>query len=473
MTTEDERRNFFADYYQNIKEMNPVGDHAVRSSLLFLLANSMPNTRYEDKLGTVKPNLSFLQIDNPGIGKSLLISMMRFVIEKMQTLYNENQNGSLEITQESKFTSQAIRKGLHDYKKEHGTEPVNILMIRDEVSTLFKDNKISAFSDILETLSELWNGELNPYNTIERGKETYPPIFCNMWLAGSRVFYSKVTDDFFQQGFSSRTLCIKSEPIPKHNIIGDNTKKESQEHMSENMYKNYFSKLLRVTEVGATKEFEKKVNEYAEEIQDKLNEAQKNKIPDIKILSKNKYSLIVLKLSIILAGSRIHYDNNVEEIKQENAFDIEDNSHDKSNLRLIMDVQDFEKAKQLLEEYNEAFLEYYDNYLMASEKQFAPSSMTKVTQQFLNTIEKIREKGKTYSIIEDGIIGTTKSYKYQRDKEGDWFVLQDIWNNHNSWDKPTRNRIVNELLTQGTIERLVAYGNNNRNVELVRVKVEE
>jgi len=147
-----------------------------------------------------------LCIGPPGVIKTLPLEFCREIISRV------DQKTKYDYLLPSKFTSPSMIQHLSElrkdspkwpkkYKHNHGT------IFRDEFTALFKQaREVEYMSDMLEFLSELYDGSVQKKRTVERGVEEAPVVNVNLLSATTYDFLSKVDDDFFTQGTGTRFL---------------------------------------------------------------------------------------------------------------------------------------------------------------------------------------------------------------------------------------------------------------------------
>jgi len=202
------KRDFISQLSQDLKYIfkgvSPVwADACARTTLATVLSN----VRIAYAGRPLKLNEFNICIGPPGAIKSLPLDFCREIIDRV------DQKTKYAFILPSKFTSPAmiehlseVRKGTEkkwprQYKHNHGT------IFRDEFTALFKQaRQVEYMMDMLEFLSELYDGTVQKKRTKEHGLEQAPDVFVNMITATTYDFLSKVDDDFFIQGTGTRFL---------------------------------------------------------------------------------------------------------------------------------------------------------------------------------------------------------------------------------------------------------------------------
>lgn len=251
-STQTVRRDFISQLSQDLKYIfkgvSPVWtDACARTTLSTILAN----VRIAYAGRPLKLNQFNICIGPPGAIKSLPLDFCREIIERV------DQKTKYAFILPSKFTSPAmiehlseVRKGTEkrwprQYKHNHGT------IFRDEFTALFKQaRQVDYMTDMLEFLSELYDGTVQKKRTKEHGLEQAPDVFVNMITATTYDFLSKVDDDFFIQGTGTRFLYsvldfkdIKVESFERKHFL--DTVLEDREEMLE-LYANWLVDLYKV-----------------------------------------------------------------------------------------------------------------------------------------------------------------------------------------------------------------------------------
>ena len=219
------------------------------------LATVLSNVKIAYAGRPLKLNQFNICIGPPGAIKSLPLDFCREIIERV------DQKTRYAFILPSKFTSPAmiehlseLRKGTEkkwprQYKHNHGT------IFRDEFTALFKQaRQVDYMSDMLEFLSELYDGTVQKKRTKEYGLEQAPDVYVNMITATTYDFLSKVDDDFFIQGTGTRFLYstldfkdIKVESFERKHFL--DTVLDDREQMLEK-YANWLVKLYKVKELS-------------------------------------------------------------------------------------------------------------------------------------------------------------------------------------------------------------------------------
>jgi len=251
-TTKIVKRDFITELSQDIKYIfkgvSPIWAEAcARTTLATILSKVM--VAYAGR--PLHLNEFNICIGPPGAIKSLPLDFCREIIDRV------DQKTRYAFLLPSKFTSPAMIEHLSElvkgtekiwprrYKHNHGT------IFRDEFTALFKQaRQVDYMTDMLEFLSELYDGTVQKKRTKEHGLEQAPEVYVNMVTATTYDFLSRVDDDFFIQGTGTRFLYtaldfkdIKVEAFERKHFLG-NVVDERNELIEK--YANWLVSLYKV-----------------------------------------------------------------------------------------------------------------------------------------------------------------------------------------------------------------------------------
>jgi hypothetical protein len=405
------KESFFTDYFHRVQEIVPVPNHTMNCILKTQLSMALSNARYYTKQGPVRASIGHLWLGPSGSNKT----GARRYLEKTFLYLNPPRDKPKRLF--SKHTPHSILANLNKVPEgiKFNGSPYAMAIIRDEASTLAKENRSGALSSTFEIYAEIMDNEVQDSGTTGRGNESYPEIlYCTTWLTSTPIFLSHLSDQFWEQGIGFRFFYVKDEAPLRYNPLGgdgDTISKEILDDMSE----KYFKILIHVRNVDATDEFKRKYVEYVDKLQVDRIEAHKNKDESMEVKATTKFQGQVLQLSMIHAASRVRYSNNYEELQIPNC------RGDCKETILTMDTVDLENAIKDLEEYKDVFLDYYRQYQDRKRQAWNPAKITRIIEQIKRAYYDLIKDKKGYSVesVKDqkaGFIGYTAA----PDKDGKW-----------------------------------------------------
>ena len=333
------------DRLKTIADFIQIGSHAspgaCYSAAHFLIGNALHNCYFEDDLGSVYTNLSFIFVAPSSTDKTPLKRILAEVYRK------ELKDQGMHF--KSKFTTEGLMNFLNGYKKRYDDKGeecprFNVMVLRDEASNLAKESKSGRSANIWEFLSECYDGEIDPYDTVRGRDQTYPEIWMSLWFTSTPTLYQHLNDDFWEQGFGFRSLFIKPEKKPYEPLRDGSVREAAIQGIIAEMIP-----LFNIEGALATEEWWRRYNEYVKPIRergndeiDKLEMAENTEMAE---KAEKKYPEIVIKLSMIHCASR-------------------DGWKEKDGVKYLwMELQDLENAIRDLETYKENFIHAYNSYL--------------------------------------------------------------------------------------------------------------
>ncbi len=404
-------QSFFLDYFQRVQEIVPVPDHVLNCILKTQLSMALCNASYSTKQGPVRSSIGHLWLGPSGSNKT---GARRF-LETTFVHLNPFQVNTKRLF--SKHTPHSILANLNKVPDEtkHNGVPYAMAIIRDEASTLAKENRSGALSSTFETYAEIMDNEIQDSGTTGRGNESYPDIlYCTTWLTSTPIFLNHLSDQYWEQGIGFRFFYVKDEAPLRYNPLGDDGETVSKE-LLEDMNEEYFKILRKIRRVDATDEFKQGYAEYVDQLQVARIEAHKNRDDSMEIKATTKFQGQVLQLAMIYAASRIKRDRNYLELEIPNC------TGDCKEITLLMDTIDLQCAIKDLEEYKAVFLDYYDQYLNRRRQSWNPVKITRIVDQIKKAYSDLIREGKGYRVErEKDEKGIMTVYRATQDKKGEW-----------------------------------------------------
>ncbi|MGA2681904.1 MAG: hypothetical protein ABSF44_08910 [Candidatus Bathyarchaeia archaeon] len=197
-----EVQNFFCKHY-------PIPPMAAKSVEISLGSIALKNLHFEDEMGELYANLDIIYIGKSGLAcKTPIIKRMREVINDWDK----------EMAAPVKFTTQGFTEYATGRQRKKGEEGEPIpphdagIIIRDEMSRLFKETTIKTMSDTLEFLSELDDCYIESYRTRTYGLEGGKFYYLVLFSASTETFLAKMEDEFFMQGLGNKILWVCDDP---------------------------------------------------------------------------------------------------------------------------------------------------------------------------------------------------------------------------------------------------------------------
>ena len=443
---EPANESFFTDYYHRVQEVVPVPDHVIKCILKTSISMGLKNASYRTKQGSIRASIGHLWLGQSGSNKT---GARKFLEKTFYCLNPPSDNLTKLFSKHKPHSLLANLSKVPDDTKHNGS-PYAMAIIRDEASTLAKENRSGALSSTFEIYAEIMDNEVQDSGTTGRGNESYPEIlYCTTWLTSTLIFLNNLSDQFWEQGIGFRFFYVKDEAPLRYNPLGGDGDSETKKILDD-MNEKYFKILSRIRNVIATEEFEKGYIEYVDKLQVARIEAHNNKDESMEVKATTKFQGQVLQLSMIYAASRILYSNNYDEIEYPNC------RGDCIEIMLIMDRIDLENAIKDLEEYKDVFLDYYKQYQDRKRQAWTPVKITKTVDQIRRAYYDLIKDRKGYSIDrvneqKTGFIGYTAT----PDKDGKW-ISQGYISQKLGMNKKDITTAFDSMVESGIIERVTA-----------------
>ncbi|MCL4480132.1 MAG: hypothetical protein M1113_01430 [Candidatus Thermoplasmatota archaeon] len=329
---------------ENIKEYVEVGSHAsdgaCYSAAQFIIGNALLNCYFEDNLGRVHSNLSFVWASPSSTFKTPLLRI------HYELYCRELKDQRVHF--KSKFTTEGLMESLHQYRKKYEEKgevsPVyRCIVLRDEASNLAKESKSGRSSNIWEFLSETFDGSIYPYDTVRGKSQEYPRVWFSFWFSSTLSLYQNLSDDFWEQGFAFRCLFVKPEKKEYEPMGGDIERETAIEGIISQI-----KPLYQIERAVVSQEWWDRYNDYVKQIVERGNNEVDKLLSaenvDIEEKAEKKYPEMVIKLSMIHCASRDGW-------KEENGIK-----------KLFMEKEDIENAISDLRIYKDNFIQAYNSY---------------------------------------------------------------------------------------------------------------
>lgn len=183
-----------------IQERLIVSDTFSRAAGTALVATALHNCKLIDQKGPVRTNLSFFHIDNSGEDKTPTLNFVTRIMKKYDNKYKTCYFSIPKFTEEG-FTEYVV--GAKRKKRTTPPHPVN-LIVKDEASKWVDTSKKSPSANLLEYMSELWDGNVQGYYTRSFGYEGNVEVHAVVLAASTEYFLQILKDNFFMQGLGNR-----------------------------------------------------------------------------------------------------------------------------------------------------------------------------------------------------------------------------------------------------------------------------
>ncbi len=391
--------SFIDNYKWFISTIANTTEESSRAMLQFLISHALSNAEYRNSKGPISANLSFIWVSPSGSNKTPLIDNG---IRKLRDTFPE-------FRLYGELTGKGFRQSLAKIK-----DPiVKALILWDEFGVGIKTSKNSGTSDLFEVFSMAFDGQLIPYDSVRSGAEKYPPIYANFWLSGVPDILMHTDKSFWYQGFGLRSLFLKYEFPERNEPIFDDEENIAQAEINFESMRVDLGKMKHIQKIRTMDEFMIKYNEYRDKILKEIQAVQKDIISsqdpaNFSIISRAKFPVLVMKLSMIYAASRYNF---AEEI-------------------LTLEPEDLQTAIADLESYHKNMVEMFDVWQELVETKSRIDNIKNVKDKIKRHINTIIANGKSFILTEredDGV----KEYLASMSAEGKWVPHSALLRNSN------------------------------------------
>ena len=394
--------NFLDKYPPRIQEFVNAPLDACIGAHQFLISNALANAKYANAKGPIPANLYFMQIAPPGVNKSPLIKST--INRIMPSVFPEFDRFG-QITPKGFLDAIKVKK--NDEKQSGSSSLLLCDLVWDEVSTQSKANRNNGTNDMYETLSEMFDGELDSYSSVRGGRQKFPPVYISTWMSGMGGFLKYTSEEFFYQGFAQRVFFLSADKVKPRTI--PRMERDNINEMYEEM-ENDLKLMKRIRDVEATDEFLDKYDEYQLKIDTEIYDLDsgiiKSQDPECyPILSKVKFPVLVMKLSMIYATARYNFTE--------------------SGI-LKLEPVDLDKAIESLEIYHNNLMVVFRAWQELTEPQSKIDNVKIAMDKIKRNIESLITEGKgcSYDTVEtrDKTTGMVieKTFVFHLDPEGTW-----------------------------------------------------
>jgi len=291
---------FIEDYQNFILEHIPTSDDWAESIATAILSTVLPKQKILSRMGALRLNVWFLDIGASGLAYKSL-PLRYFAIPTLEKI-SENLNVSLILP--SRFSVE----GMIEYLSQTQSQG---LLIRDEFTGMFKESGKQYLQDIMEFMSELYDGMMQKRYTKKAKLESTKRVYVSMISATTPYLFKILKPEFFVQGTGNRILYIYTDASRIGGINPDDfffgIRKEEEKENQIHKYSKLLLLLLNKTKIRNLSPMKESGERWIEYKISKDTEAKKQFTQDFYDLG---YSYIarmpemVLKLSGLYAVSR-------------------------------------------------------------------------------------------------------------------------------------------------------------------------
>jgi len=205
--TEDDRHmtDIIEDIKNSIIQSIPTNhDWAEACAISIVNAIIGPHICCHTEIGELNSNLFFLNIGPSGLGNKTTV--MKYYVYPILKEFQNRVEGA-DILRSSRFSIEGMVSEL----KEHNSG----IIVRDEFSSMFKDANKGYIGDILEFLSQIFDGMTQRRVTKSGGVEQVSDIYVSLLSATTEYVFSIMNLSFFVQGTGNRFMYVVSDPTFK------------------------------------------------------------------------------------------------------------------------------------------------------------------------------------------------------------------------------------------------------------------
>ena len=417
-TSDIKRKDFITELTAEIidifKGINPLWAEACARSTLATILDKVKISYLGKPLSLNEYNIC---IGPPGAIKSLSMDFCDEILEET------NNKTKYCFILPSKFSSASMIEHLSEIRKDSKGYPPKYkhshgIIIRDEFTSLFKQARKTEWAlDMLEFLSEMYDGQIRKKRTIERGEEKSPKVYVNLLTATTFDFIAKVDDDFFNQGTGTRFLytIIKPEEIELKKFEWKHFQKGVEEDRQDiiNKFAEWLKNLYKVTELQRLQlsyDTFKLWNDYNTTIKQKW----------LRLLSKdplnweypylNRLPEYVLKLAGLYAISR----------QIDFIIRLKENDRTEQLKEIKIDIEDFYRAKKTVNAHHKSFKKFIE----------------------LRATITGRMKPVSHMSVVDSIVEVLKNMPNGMSNYSQWFATQTVCSSETTFQKYKMTAIV-------------------------------
>lgn len=293
--------HFIEDFKDFILQNVPTSELWAESIATCLISTMVTRDRFiRTSLGKLRLNTWFLMIGPSGLAaKTTPMSSMVFPI-----LAEVTQKINYPVIMPNRFSVEGFIEWL---SKDH---PWGCI-IRDEASSLFKDAGKEYLADMIEFMSEIYDGAAQKRFTRKAKLEEAQSTYVSFMGATTPYLYRIMKPEFFMQGTGNRLMYILHEPSRSHEMsledvfLDQNRSLEMEEKMHEyaealtNVFENPIESLMPEPEAGT------KWLQFRKKCFDKAQRMYQNDFLDIRYSYITRLPEFSLKLSGLYEMSKM------------------------------------------------------------------------------------------------------------------------------------------------------------------------
>lgn len=354
----DGKRNLINEYSYKLHDIIGAPEEACKAIVQFDISVALHRLFFADGKGRVLPNLGFMWIAPSGADKTPIynwgiMSMQEKIFKEWGYIHYNRVGGKALISSVSKVKDNQIQNGR-----------ILTLITQDEVSTLAKESNSDGLSDVFEAFAQAYDGQLSSSETVIRGTEKPRPIYSPMWFQGTPVFLKYVSDDFWDIGLGNRIFFVKYETSEVREI--------SKTLHAKEFYDEYLldlGKLRELEKADFSDEAWDTYNKYQMEIMRSVQSVQNDLESSVEstsfsITSKVKFPIQIIKMAIVIASSKFHFDENILHVENDDVLDaIKEIEKYHNNMIYVHSIWETQSAQRLKHESIELLAKKISNHM--------------------------------------------------------------------------------------------------------------
>lgn len=244
-----EPMGFIKDFRDFILDGVKTSPEWAESIALGVLATMCGKFRIYDSIGPLKLNIWTMTIGPSGLAKKST-PLNYYAFQMMRGL--EEITGRSMLMPKS-FTVEGITEYLSVQDEDGNYINNQGILIRDEFSQVFKGIKKDYQGDLLEFLSELFDGTTQKRFTRKTKLEEVRDVYMSLLGATTETLYTCMDKNFFVQGTGNRFLYIMQEPDKDIEPLDvDKFFRRENKYIKEERFDDFAMKLAAIPESSIT-----------------------------------------------------------------------------------------------------------------------------------------------------------------------------------------------------------------------------
>jgi len=299
-----EEIGFIPEYRDFVLDHIPTSRDWAESIAISLLSTAVGGDVYvRSKIGHLKLNLWFLMVGPSGIAYKS--TPLKYFVFPVLTKLTE------ELDETTIMPSKFSVEGFIEWLSKHPQGGI----IRDEFTTVFKESTKGYLSDVLEFLSELYDGTMQKRYTRKTKLEEARNVYVTFLAATTPYLYRVMKPDFFVQGTGNRILIVMYGGLDEKTL--DQTPDEffydrKQDILRKERVARYAQELAKIRQspleqLVVMPEAGKKWLDFRKRITLKANQMFEDDVYNLKYTYITRLGEFTLKLSALHAISS-HYE---------------------------------------------------------------------------------------------------------------------------------------------------------------------